>query len=135
MKIRLLFKLVNDLESIGDVCKSISKTLKRKKKKKIWFPQDLRNNVNELFVLLEKSLKHGLVYLKTEQSTGMSEAHELRHQIVKTRKRFLKEHLDNIEKGMYTYQAGVIYTDILNHCSMMSDNIINVTEAIHDYNA
>ncbi len=130
-RIRIMLKLVDEIESIADSCYTITISLVKKKEEKIWFTQDIRNNLNKMFDLLEIAFKEMNTNLNMEyQKVDKTYALELENRINSLRAQLRKEHLENIENNSYRYEAGVIYNDILEQCERMGDNIVNVSEAI-----
>lgn len=134
-RIRVMLKIVDDIESISDSCYNISKVLRRKKKEKIWFTQDIRNNINKMFQLLTKAFDIMNENLNKEFHLVKDiEAQAIEKEINKMRNDLKKDHLRNIENKNYKYQAGVIYNDIFSHCERMGDYIVNVSSAIAEMN-
>ena len=133
-RISLMLKLVDSIESIADSCNSISKTLRRKKKNKIWFTQDLRDNLNEMFNLISESMSVMLDNLSGDYGNFDSEkAFDVEKKINKKRKNLGRDHLNNIEQKNYTYQAGIIYTDILSQCENLGNEIYTITKTLVEY--
>ncbi|MFW5656060.1 MAG: Na/Pi cotransporter family protein [Bacteroidota bacterium] len=135
-RIRVMLKLVDYIESIADSCNSIAKTLRRKKKNKIWFTQELRNNLNEMFQLIQEALSAMVNNLDTDYvHFNAKAAEEIEKKINRKRKQLHRDHISNIEERNYTYEAGIIYTDILAQCENLGDDIYNVTKALVESNA
>jgi phosphate:Na+ symporter len=134
-RIRMMLKIVDDIESIGDTCNNIAKTLKRKKKESIWFTQDLRNNINAMFELLSEALEIMYTNLNLEYTDVTAyEALMKEKQINKYRKKLRDQHISNLESHTYKYQAGVIYADLFSLCEQMGDFIVNISETIEESN-
>ncbi len=129
--IRMMLKIVDDIESIGDTCNDIAKTIRRKRKQKIWFTQDIRDNLKVMFVLIEEAMDVMYKNLNREyKSVDMEKALAIEKKINKYKKELKQKHLNNIESQSYTYQAGVIYSDIFNLCGQLSDYLVNISETI-----
>ena len=58
---------------------------------------------------------------------------EIEKKINKKRKSLGKDHMNNVEKKNYTYQAGIIYTDVLSQCEILGNEIYNITKTLIDY--
>ncbi|NJO91456.1 MAG: DUF47 family protein [Chloroflexia bacterium] len=56
-RLKLMLKITGNLESIADNCYNIAKTLNRKRQAKIWFTQDIRDNINHMFVLIGEAIE------------------------------------------------------------------------------
>ncbi|NBC82550.1 MAG: Na/Pi cotransporter family protein [Bacteroidetes bacterium] len=134
-KIRMMLKIVDEIESIGDACNNIAKALYRKKKEKVWFTQELRNNINEMFDLVENAIQEMYNNLNKEyQTIDAAESKKLEKKINKFRKKLRDEHIKNLEAQTYKYQAGIIYADLFSLCEQMGDYAMNVTETIEESN-
>ena len=107
--------------------------MKRKRDAKIWFSQEIRNNMNKMFDLLDESLLIMIQNLESGQkdpNINMGPVYEIEEKINNLRETLKEEHIKNVEANKYKYQAGVIYSDLFNDCEKMGDYVINVSEAI-----
>lgn len=129
-RLKVMMKITSNLESIADNCYNIAKTLNRKKQAKIWFTQDIRDNINQMFQLLDDAMDVMQENLSMEFSLVTPEKAQLcEDNIDKLRNNLKEEYSSNKERG-YKYEAGVIYNDIYTRCERLGDHIYNVTEAI-----
>jgi len=132
-RIRSMFKIIDEIESIADCCYNIMRTLNRKRESKATFTQDQRNNINHIFELVEQALETmndnielGYKHIKLEKAQGIEDKiNDLRNELK-------KEHLKNIEKNKYSYLSGIYYNDIFCESEKMGDHIINVSESIYE---
>lgn len=132
-RIQAMMKIIDNIESVGDACYNISKTLKRKKQQKIWFTQDIRNNLDEMFNLVEQSISVMNDNLDDDyQSTDLEKANNVETQINELRTKLAKKNDEAIKTEEYPYQTGVAYHDIFYLCETLGDNVINISEAIND---
>ena len=135
VKIKAMLKMVDDMESIGDSCQNMAQAIQRKKNEKIWFSQDLRNNLNAMFDLLERAFGIMLKNLENEyKDVDLESATEAEGEINALRNVLKQEHLSNIENKSYKYQAGVVYNDIIAICEQMGDFICNISVAVAETN-
>ena len=130
-----MLNVVTDLESIGDSCYNLAKTLMRKKEKKIAFDTSVQENMIQMFELANKSLKemdknvdYGYKHI------NITTALELEEKINRFRTKLKKDHLKSVEKKEYDYQTGIIYNDLFCECEKLADFAINVSEAIEEVN-
>jgi len=132
-RVRAYFKMVSDIESVGDSTLNIAKAIKRKRDQKAWFPQELRDNINKMFVLVDGALDMMLDNSKKDFSeVNIKKAWEIEREINDYRTALKTEHLNNVEEQKYKYQAGIIYSDIFSECEKIGDFCINVSEAINE---
>lgn len=134
-RIKAQLTIVSELESVADCCYNLAKTLLRKKDGKIWFDQNLRENIQKMMSLvsesifeMQKNLDHGYTKINIEH------ANVLESKINNYRDRLKKDHLQGIEKQEYSYKTGVIYSDLFSECEKCADYVINVSEAVEEIN-
>lgn len=132
-RITAMLNVITDLESIGDSCYNLAKTLVRKRDKKILFETSLNENLIQMMELaqkalteMQKNLDHGY------NNINITDALELEERINRFRTKLKKDHLKSIEKKEYNYQTGIIYNDLYCECEKLADFAINVSEAIEE---
>ena len=134
-RIKAMLNVISDLESIGDSCNNLARTLVRKKDKKIIFNTALDENIIQMMELCQEAIKEMQKNLEQGyESINTVHAQELEEKINRFRTKLKKEHLKNVEKKEYNYQAGIIYNDLFCECEKLGDYAINVSEAIEEIN-
>ncbi len=134
-RLKVMMKIVTSLESIADNCYNIAKALKKKRQAKIWFTQDIRDNINQMLELLDEAFEvmhNNLSKDYSEVTIDKAEANEER--IDDLRNILKEEYSSNQEKG-YKYEAGIIYNDIYTRCERLGDHIYNITKIIVQSNS
>jgi phosphate:Na+ symporter len=129
LRLRALYKMIDDIESIADSCINIFNAIERKRSKKIQFPDHINNNVHLIFNMVRESLEMMVTMLTHEEELPLSLAQVAEVELNNFRDILKSEHLDNLEKGIYKYDAGIIYNDIVSQCERIGDYAINVDEA------
>ena len=130
LRLRSMLSITSDLERIGDIYMQISKTVDKKTDAKLWFDQNQRDNLNELFnkvleayELMISNLSGNYSEINLDKSVSLEVAiNELRNDL-------RKKHLKSMEKGDYNAQSGLIYSNIFSSIERVGDHIINVSEA------
>ncbi|MDQ1771741.1 Na/Pi cotransporter family protein [Labilibaculum sp. A4] len=132
-RVRAYFKMVSDIESVGDSTLNLAKAMKRKREQKAWFPQELRDNINNMFALVDEALDVMHENTKKEfAEVKIKKAWEIEREINDYRTLLKTEHLNNVEEHKYKYQAGIIYNDLFSECEKIGDYCINVSEALNE---
>lgn len=129
-RLKVMVKITGYLESIADNCYNIAKTLNRKRQSKIWFTQDIRNNINQMLWLLEEALEVMHENLTMEYSQVTLEKAQVYEDNIDQLRNTLKEDYSSSQDKGYKYEAGVIYNDIFTRCERLGDNIYQVTKSI-----
>ncbi len=133
LKIRGMFEIIDNLESIGDSCRNLEKAMVRKKEGKVEFPKEISDNILKMFDLIDNSLEEMLVNLNKDYSeVNISKAEEIESQINKYRNELRKDHIKNVKAKKYKYKAGILYNELFSTCEKLGDYVINVSESIRD---
>lgn len=132
IRIRGMNSIVNDLERIGDIYYQISKTLERKSDEKIWFTPEQRNNLGEMFDLVDKAFDTMINNLNEHSGdVTLDKARDIEHEINEKRDELRKDYLDNLSKSDELHlRGGLIYNDIFASLEKVGDHIINVSEGV-----
>lgn len=132
VRIRGMNSIVNDLERIGDIYYQVSKTLERKSDEKIWFTPEQRNNLGEMFDLVDRAFDIMIENLNEESNkVTLDRAREIESEINSKRDELRKDYLDNLSKSDELHlRGGLIYNDIFASLEKVGDHIINVSEGV-----
>jgi phosphate:Na+ symporter len=129
-RLKVMLKITSNLESVADNCYNIAKTLKKKRQARIWFTQDIRNNINEMLELINEAIEVMHENLNTEFSLVTADkAEACEEKIDQLRNNLKEDYSSNTDKG-YRYEAGVIYNDIYTRCERMGDHVYSITRTI-----
>lgn len=127
-----MYKIVGEMESLGDSGESISRILTRARAHNRKFDKDMIQRLNHMMDTLETAYQAMADNLKVpyHQLKDISNAQKAEFEINACRDRLREEHINNIESPDYNYQTGVYYMDIVAELERMGDFIINVSEAV-----
>ena len=130
VQIRAMLSIASDLESIGDINYTMARIIKRKAEDKIYFIPHQRENLLEMFRMLDVGMDVMLENLDNDlQGNQLEKAYEAEKAINKKRNELKKAHLVSIEKGEYKYESGMIYTDLFSAVESVGDRVMSVSEA------
>ncbi len=131
-RLQAMYKAITEIESVSDSNYNLARTMMRKKNLGVWFDQELRDRVNNMFDLLEKAYAGMNENLEKgyENIVDIGNSYECENQINNLRTQLKEEHIRNLEDSKYKYQAGVVYMDLIVECEKLGDYIVNVSEAI-----
>lgn len=131
VKIRGLLSIANDLERIGDIYYQMSLTLENKGKKKIYFLPEQRQNLKQMFDIVDEAFEIMIDNLKTEsEKVDILPARKKEKEINKFRDKLRSQHLKDIENQKYNINSGMIYIDLFSQLEKVGDHIINVSEGM-----
>ena len=131
-RLQAMYKIISEIESIGDSGFSIARILERKKSQNKKFDEEMLKKLDQMFVLLEKAFDNMIDNLDQGYTkvSNITDAENSETDINLLRNKLKDEHLENLENNIYGYQTGVFYMDIVAECERVGDFIINVSEAI-----
>ena len=127
MKIRMMIREISELESIGDSCFNLARTIDRRHREKAVFPEQLEAGVQEMFSLLEQAFTSMQAVLKGGGDESLSFG--LEDSIDALRTSLRARNAEDVDEGLYTFSVGTIYVDLVRECEKCGDYIINVVEA------
>ncbi len=131
-RVRTLLKISDNIESLADGSYNLSLSMTRKTKKKIWFTPDQRNDIIEMFKLVDMSFELTMATMENfdNQKIDLAVIRENESKINEMRDSLKKRNAKNLEENAYTYQSSVIYMDLISICEILGDNLMNINEAM-----
>lgn len=129
-KMLKMLKLVSELESIGDSCNNLGRTLEHKREKKLEYTPEQQGNINKMIGYVDKALDNMIYMLNnTDKKFDLTTAYDIEKDI-NTYRKMLKEHsIKDIDENKYSYELCVSYMDFINECEHLGDYVINVVQA------
>lgn len=132
-RVRELYRVIGEMESLGDSGETIGKILARTWEHKCHFTKEMLGQLNHMVDLIDDAY----VAMEYNLSTPLIELNDIRNAeeaeeaINKYRDELRNKHLSNIEKASYPYETGSFYMDIVNCMEKMGDFIINISQSVY----
>ena len=133
-KIKAMYKIIGELESLGDSGESISRILSRKNVHKKEFDAEALKKLNSMVDLVDKAYEAMIENLKAADEGSLeniANANAAEDRINNQRNYLRDEEIESIESGNRNYQTSVYYMDIINELEKMGDFIINISQDLH----
>ena len=127
--IKAMYKIIKEMESLGDSGESVGRILKRKNVHGKAFDKSLLDRLNKMMDLVQKGYDVMIENLKNPELRDISNALNAEYNINECRNHLREEHIVNIESNSYNYLTGVYYIDVLNELEKIGDFLINISEA------
>lgn len=131
-RIQGMFKVIGELESIGDSGQNIGTILQRAFTHHSTLDSAMTAKVKSMLELVFRgfdAMRENLE-LGYENLVDISNAQEIEDEINEYRNNLKEEHLNNLENNSYNYAKGSFFMDLINECEKVGDYMINVSEAI-----
>ena len=130
-KIRAMLREISELESIGDACYNMARTISRKYNgKEDHFIEKQYEHLHQMMELTDQSLTqmnrlmHG-----RKDSFDVNRSFNIEHEINNYRNQLKSQNITDVNNHEYTYAVGTIYMDLINECEKLGDYVVNVVEA------
>ena len=130
-KIRAMLREISELESIGDSCFNMARTISRKYQgKEDHFNEAQYNHLHQMMELTNNALT-----LMNKLMAGRKESFDINrtinteNEINNYRNQLKQQNIVDVNNHEYTYAVGTIYMDLVSECEKLADYVVNVVEA------
>jgi phosphate:Na+ symporter len=130
-RIKAMYKIIGELESLGDSAHAIGRIISRRNSHKKAFDEATIKKLQEMIELVDKayeSMIENLMLAKKSNIDNISNAYNAENHINDLRNKLRDKEIEEIETGEKNYQTSVYYMDIVNELERMGDFIINISE-------
>ena len=130
-KIRAMLREISELESIGDACYNMARTINRKYNgKQDHFTDKQYDHIHQMMNLTDQSLSEMNNLLGgRKESYDVNRTFNIENEINNYRNQLKAQNIADINNHEYTYAVGTIYMDLINECEKLGDYVVNVVEA------
>ena len=128
-QIKMMYKIIGEMESLGDSGEAIGRILKRKNIHNKKFDKSLLDRLNKMMDLVQKGYDVMIENLKSDNLKEISNAENCEYNINECRNHLREEHIVNIEGNSYNYLTGVYYMDVLAELEKIGDFLINISQS------
>ena len=129
-KIRAMLREISEIESIGDSCFNIARTLNRRIRGKEDFIPSQYEHMHQMMELTDNALTQmniTLVGHKVDNDANLS--FNIENEINNYRNQLKSQNINDVNNHLYTYAIGTMYMDIIQECEKLGDYVVNVVEA------
>ncbi len=131
-KTKIMYKAINELESLGDSGEAISRIIARRNSHQKNFNDTQLRNIESLINLVDKAYDVMIRNLANghKSMVGLQMAIDCEIEINNLRNLLREEEIKFIEQDGSNYQSSVYYLDIISEIERMGDFIINISQAV-----
>ena len=129
-KIRAMLREISEIESIGDSCFNIARTLNRRIRGKEDFIPSQYEHMHQMMELTDNAptqMNITLVGHKVDNDANLS--FNIENEINNYRNQLKSQNINDVNNHLYTYAIGTMYMDIIQECEKLGDYVVNVVEA------
>ena len=130
-KIRAMLREISELESIGDACFNMARTISRKYNgKEDHFNEKQYEHIHQMMELTMQSLAEMNKLMRgRREGYDVNRTFNIEHEINNFRNQLKSQNINDVNNHEYTYAVGTIYMDLINECEKLGDYVVNVVEA------
>ena len=129
-KIRQMMRQISEIESIGDACFNLARTMNRQQTSGKKFTESQYTDLRGMMQLTDDALTQmNRVMEGHREDFNIEETMRLEEEINTRRNRLKVENIQAVNDHQYDYAVGTMYTDLVNECEKLGDYVVNVVEA------
>ena len=129
-KIRIMFRQIGELESIGDACYKMARTIKHLRNNREDFTPSQYTRLHDMQHLVNEALTQMMVVMNgRRENLTIDASRDIENDINTMRDNIKAETLSDVNSHTYSYTLGTLYTDIVADCEKLGDYVMNVVEA------
>ena len=129
-EIKAMYKIIGEMESLGDSGEAIGRILKRRNAHGKVFDKSILDRLNKMMDLVQRGYDVMIENLKNPNLSDISNAQNCEYNINECRNHLREEHIVNIESNSYNYLTGVYFMDVLSELEKVGDFLINISQAV-----
>ena len=134
LQIRAMLREVTEIESIGDSCYNLARTINRKRQTNQEFTEKQYEHIHFMMKLTDDALGQMIVVVERSDHQGIdvNKSFNIENEINNYRNQLKNQNILDVNNKEYDYQMGVYYMDIIAECEKLGDYVVNVVEASSD---
>lgn len=134
LQIRAMLREVTEIESIGDSCYNLARTINRKRQTNQDFTEKQYEHIHFMMKLANDALAQMITVVEKVEhhSVDVNKSFNLENEINNYRNQLKNQNILDVNNKEYSYQMGVYYMDIIGECEKLGDYVVNVVEASSD---
>ena len=130
MKVRQMLREIGEIESVGDSCYRLARTIQRLHAQGRRFDTEQQRDLHNMISLCDNALgQMNLVLGDRRENNSPRQSYYYENCLNTTRDKLKAQNNQAIDQRQYDYQLGTAFGDMVGELEKMGDYIINVVEA------
>ena len=128
-----MYKIIGELESLGDSGEAISRMLSRRNEHKKSFDTATIEKINLMIAKVDSAYEvmiANLIAAHEGTLTSIANAYDAEEQINALRNELREAEIEALDNNDKNYQTSVYYIDIINELEHMGDFMINISQSL-----
>ena len=133
LQIQEMLREVTEIESIGDSCYNLARTINHKRSGGIDFTESQYEHIHQMFRLTDNALSQMIELVEdVHHQVDINKSFNIETEINNYRNQLKNQNIVDVNNKAYDYQMGVRYMDLIGECEKLGDYVVNVVEAHRD---
>ena len=129
-KVRQMLREISELESIGDACYKLARTLNRRHETGRDFTPTMYGRLKAMMQLTDDALTQmNIVMTGHGREHDIRDSYRLENDINQMRQRLKADNTRAVNDREYDYAVGTMFIDMVNECEKLGDYVVNVVQA------
>ena len=131
-RIQSMLREVTEIESIGDSCYNLARTLNRKRQNSQEdFTEKQYEHISNMMNLVDGALEEmdKIITHRPSHHVDVNKSYNIENEVNNYRNQLKSQNINDVNNQVYGYQLGVYYMDIIAECEKLGDYVINVVDA------
>ena len=129
-KTRVILRQIGELESIGDACYKMARTVNHLRENKEDFTAEQYTRLHNMLRLVNEAVVQMIVVVSgRRKDLSLADSLSIENDINELRNILRSDSAMGVDAHLYSYAIGTIYNDIVADCEKIGDYVMNIVEA------
>ena len=129
-KTRVILRQIGELESIGDACYKMARTVNHLRENKEDFTAEQYTRLHDMLRLVNEAVVQMIVVVSgRRKDLSLADSLSIENDINELRNILRSDSAMGVDAHLYSYALGTIYNDIVADCEKIGDFVMNIVEA------
>ena len=129
-KTRVILRQIGELESIGDACYKMARTVNHLRENKEDFTAEQYTRLHDMLRLVNEAVVQMIVVVSgRRKDLSLADSLSIENDINELRNILRSDSAMGVDAHLYSYAIGTIYNDIVADCEKIGDYVMNIVEA------
>ena len=129
-KTRVMLRQIGELESIGDACYKMARTVNHLRENKDDFTTEQYERLHDMLRLVNEAVTQMIVVVSgRRKDISLADSRAIENDINQLRNQLKADTVMAVNSHQYSYALGTLYNDIIADCEKIGDYVMNIVEA------
>ena len=129
-KTRVILRQIGELESIGDACYKMARTISHLRENKEDLTAEQYTRLHDMLRLVNEAVVQMIVVVSgRRKDLSLADSLSIENDINELRNQIKSETVVGVNSHQYSYTLGTLYNDIVADCEKIGDYVMNIVEA------